>query len=284
MKVYIDGQYYEKHDAKISVYDHGLLYGDGIFEGIRTYNGKIFKLAEHIDRLYHSAKAINLDIPITKQNLISAVKETVSINNEENIYIRLVVTRGKGTLGINPEKCSVPSVIIIVDEIQLYPDEYYQKGIKCITASTRRISNDSLDPRIKSLNYLNQVMAKMEANYAGCQEAVMLNRDGYVTECTGDNIFIIKDESLITPRSSTGALDGITRDSILKLSEMKNIQSFEILISQYDLYTADECFLTGTGAEVIPVIEIDGRAVGNGKPGEITSLLINAFRNYVTED
>lgn len=273
MKVYINGDFFEKENAKISVFDHGLLYGDGIFEGIRIYNGKIFKLKEHLERLYKSAKAIMLTVPLSFKELGKAVQDTVQINKKENGYIRLVITRGNGTLGIDPTNCKNATVIIIVDDIQLYPKKHYQKGIKIITASVRRISPDSLDPRIKSLNYLNNIMAKMEAENAGCLEAVMLNKEGFVAECTGDNIFIVKNKCLLTPSGSKGALDGITKNTVMHVSKKIGLPAQESELTQYDLYTADECFLTGTGAEIIPVIQIDGRAIGNEKPGPITQKL-----------
>ncbi|MBW1813072.1 MAG: branched-chain-amino-acid transaminase [Deltaproteobacteria bacterium] len=277
MKIYINGDFFEKENAKISVFDHGLLYGDGIFEGIRIYNGKIFKLKEHLERLYKSAKAIMLTVPLSFKELEKAVQDTVHINKKENGYIRLVITRGNGTLGIDPTNCKNATVIIIVDDIQLYPKKHYQKGIKIITASVRRISPDSLDPRIKSLNYLNNIMAKMEAENAGCLEAVMLNKEGFVAECTGDNIFIVKNKCLLTPSGSKGALDGITKNTVMHVSKKIGLPAQESELTQYDLYTADECFLTGTGAEIIPVIQIDGRAIGNEKPGPITQKLTAEF-------
>ena len=275
--IYINGEFFEKEDAKISVYDHGLLYGDGVFEGIRIYRGQIFRLKDHLERLYQSARAIRLSIPLNFDEMEKAVNETVNLSKKENGYIRLVITRGKGSLGIDPMKCKKATVIIIVDDIQLYPAEYYQKGIKIITASSRRISPDSLDPRIKSLNYLNNIMAKLEAENAGCQEAVMLNREGYVSECTGDNIFIVRDKELLTPSGSKGALDGITKKQVMDLAEKTGIKTKESELTQYDLYNSDECFLTGTGAEIIPVIEIDGREIGSGYPGEITQKLIKDY-------
>ncbi len=272
--IYINGTLFKKEDAKISVYDHGLLYGDGVFEGIRIYNGKIFKLTEHLERLYRSAKAIRLAVPLAFQDMEKAVLDTVKINGKENGYIRLIVTRGTGTLGIDPMKCKKATMIIVVDDIQLYPAECYEKGIKIITASSRRVSPDSLDPRIKSLNYLNNIMAKLEAENAGCVEAVMLNREGFVAECTGDNIFIVKDDFLLTPSGSKGALDGITKNTVMRLAEKNRVNARESELTLYDLYNAEECFLTGTGAEIMPVIQIDGRIIGNGKPGKITQLLI----------
>ncbi|NOY65302.1 MAG: branched-chain-amino-acid transaminase [Nitrospirae bacterium] len=281
MKIYIDGGYYEKVDAAVSVFDHGLLYGDGVFEGIRIYNGKVFKLRAHIERLYQSAKAIYLEIPMSRDELEDAVLKTVEINQKDNGYIRLIVTRGEGPLGIDPVQCKGPTVIIIVADIQLYPEEYYKKGIEIITASTRRIPSDCLDPRVKSLNYLNNILAKIEARQAGCQEAVMLNTQGFVAECTGDNIFIVKDGELLTPSPCHGALDGITMRTVLELAESLGIRIRETTLTCYDLYNADECFLTGTGAEIVPVVKIDGRVIGNGYPGKVTRLLTEEFRSLL---
>lgn len=281
MKIYIDGKYYDKDNAVISVFDHGLLYGDGVFEGIRIYNGRVFRLKEHIERLYMSAKAIMLQIPMDAPEMEKAVTEAVKVNNKENGYIRLVVTRGMGSLGINPMKCPNPTVIIIVDDIELYPEEHYRNGIKIITSSVRRVSADVFDVRIKSLNYLNNVLAKIEAIQSGCLEAVMLNRDGLVAECTGDNIFIVKNSKVFTPAPVNGALDGITKDTVLELAKRNGIDALEKALTQYDLYNADECFLTGTGAQIIPVIQIDGRRVAGGKPGAVTLKLIGAFEAYI---
>jgi len=277
MKIYIDGNYYSKEQAKISVFDHGLLYGDGIFEGIRIYNKHVFKLKEHLLRLYKSAKAINLNIPLTIEEMEKTVNEVVRINKKEDGYIRLIITRGRGDLGIDPGKCLAPSVIIIASDIELYPKEYYTNGIKIITSSLRRLPADGLDPRIKSLNYLNNILAKIEAKNSGCLEAVMLNKQGFVTECTGDNIFIIKDQEIITPQLCEGILDGITRQTIFEFGKQLGMLVRQSRLSQYDLYNADECFLTGSGAEIIPVVEIDGRKVGNGKPGNWTKTLIKIF-------
>ncbi len=277
MKIYIDGEYFDKENATISVFDHGLLYGDGIFEGIRIYNGRIFKLKEHLERLWDSSKAILLNIPLSISDMETAVEETVSINEIKDGYLRLVVTRGKGDLGISPLSCPQATVIIIADKINLYPEEYYNKGIKIITASSRRIPSDSLDPKIKSLNYLNNVLAKLEAIQAGCLEAIMLNKEGYVAECTGDNIFYIKKGILYTPDSSCGALKGITRETVLEASNQIGMKTEISHVTSYDLYTADECFLTGTAAEIIPVTEIDGRKIGNGIPGEFTADIQESF-------
>jgi len=281
MKIYIDGKYYDRAEARISVFDHGLLYGDGVFEGLRIYGGRIFKLKEHIERLYMSAKAILLDIPMTADKMGTAVSEAVKVNEKENGYIRLIVTRGEGLLGIDPSSCARPSVIIIVGDIQMYPDEYYEKGVAIITSSSRRMPSDCLDPRIKSLNYLNNVMAKLEARQAGCLEAVMLNSEGFVAECTGDNIFIVKNNELLTPATYNGALDGITMQTVLELAESIGIKTHQTTMTRYDLYNADECFMTGTGAEIIPVTGIDGRVIADGKPGNIIRRLVKGFREIV---
>lgn len=281
MKIYIDGEFFEKNDAKISVFDHGLLYGDGVFEGIRIYSGKIFRIEEHLERLYDSAKAISLNISLSIDEMVSAVYETVSVNKLDDGYIRLVVTRGKGDLGISPMTCPKSTVIIIVDNISLYPAEYYQKGINIVTASSRRIPSDALDPKIKSLNYLNNVLAKLEAINAGCLEAIMLNEQGYVAECTGDNIFYIKRGVLHTPDAACGALKGITRQTVLEASETIGMKTEISHVTCYDLYTADECFLSGTAAEIIPVVNIDGRVIGDGVPGEFTADIQAAFLKMI---
>lgn len=283
MKIFINGKYYDKAEAQISVFDHGLLYGDGVFEGIRIYNGKAFKLKEHIERLYQSAKAILLDIPMTKGGMEKAVIGAVKINKKENGYIRLIVTRGEGLLGIDPTTYRRPTIIIIVADIQVYPEKYYKNGIEIITSSSRRIPSDCLDPRIKSLNYLNNIMAKIEARQANCLEAVMLNRDGFVAECTGDNIFIVKNDELLTPASYQGALDGITMSAVIDMANSLKIKTFKTSLTRYDLYNADECFLTGTGAEIIPVIKIDSRMIGDGRTGAITRRLIKGFKKLVIE-
>jgi branched-chain amino acid aminotransferase len=284
MKIYIDGNYYERNDARISVFDHGLLYGDGVFEGIRIYDGKVFRLKEHIDRLYRSAKAIFLDIPAARSELKAEVLNAVRINQKANGYIRLLVTRGEGLLGIDPVSCSNPTVIIIVSDIQLYPEECYGNGIEVLTAASRRVSADCLDPRIKSLNYLNNIMAKIEARRAGCLEAVMLNSSGYVTECTGDNIFIVRQCELFTPAPHHGALDGITMDVVIRIAESMDMRTHLTALTRYDLYNADECFLTGTGAEIIPVVKIDGRIIGGGTPGAVTVRLMKGFRDAIRQE
>jgi len=273
MKIFMDGKYYSERDAKVSVFDHGLLYGDGVFEGIRAYHGHVFKLKEHIDRLFYSAKAILLELPMSHAQLMAATVETCRANKLRDGYIRLVVTRGVGTLGLNPRTCKKPSVIIIADKIQLYPPEYYQRGLDIITVPTVRNLHSALNPAIKSLNYLNNILAKIEANNAGVEEAVMLNAEGFVAECTGDNLFIVKNRALFTPPLSAGALYGITRQTVIELAEEAGLKVSEPNLTRYDLFNADECFLTGTGAELIPVVKIDGRVIGAGKPGPITRRL-----------
>jgi branched-chain amino acid aminotransferase len=273
MNIFIDGKYFSEQDAKVSVFDHGLLYGDGIFEGIRIYHGRIFKLKEHIDRLYCSAKAILLTIPMTHEELTRATVETCRKNNLREGYIRLVVTRGVGNLGINPRTCKTASIIIIADKIQLFPKEYYEKGMEIVTVATTRNLHNAVNPAIKSLNYLNNILAKIEANNAGCEEAVMLNSDGYVAECTADNLFIIKNGEVLTPPLSAGALYGITRATVMQIAREASMKVTETNLTRYDLFNADECFLTGSGAEIVPVVKIDGRVIGTGKPGDITRKL-----------
>jgi len=281
MKIYLDGKLVEKEDAKISVFDHGLLYGDGVFEGIRAYNGRVFRLKEHLDRLWASAKTINLKIPIQQKDMEKAVIETLLSNELFDAYIRLIVTRGCGDLGLDPIKCTMPpSLVIITDTISLYPEELYGKGIEIITVSTRRMTQDSLSPNIKSLNYLNNILAKMEAVRGGAMEAIMLNSEGYVAECSGDNIFIVKNGTLYTPPGPEGALLGITRDAVMELAKNKlKIPVREERISIYNVYNADECFLTGTAAEIVPVVSVDSREIFNGEPGKVTINLIKEFKN-----
>lgn len=281
--IYIDGNYYEKEHAVIPVFDHGLLYGDGVFEGIRIYNGQVFKLYEHIRRLFDSCKAIALDPQMSINQLQKAVLDTVDKNHKTDGYIRLIVTRGDGPLGIDPTPCKKARVIIIVGDISLYPQEYYTTGIKICTSTYRRIPADCFDVRIKSLNYLNNVLAKIEARQNGCLESVMLNTDGHVAECTGDNIFIVKNGVLLTPSSTEGALEGITRNVIIEIAHETDQRIVETVLTRFDLYTADECFLTGTAAEVIPVINIDGRTIGNGTPGKVTGKLIELFRRNISQ-
>jgi len=277
-KVYISGKLLDKEQATVSVYDHGLLYGDGVFEGIRVYNRNVFLHAEHIDRLYESALAIRLTIPLTKPQLIAAVEQTVAANSIVDGYVRLVVTRGAGYLGLDIRKTSHPQVIVIADTITLYPEEFYRDGLAIITASTLRNHPGALSPRIKSLNYLNNILAKIEATDAGCQEALMLNHKGEVAECTGDNIFIIKKGVLKTPSTEAGILEGITRNAVIGLAREAGILVQEVPLLRHDIFAADECFLTGTAAEVIPVVKLDGRQIGDGKPGPITQDLRARFQ------
>jgi len=277
MKIYIDGKFYSERDAKVSVFDHGLLYGDGIFEGIRAYNGRVFKLKEHIDRLFWSARSILLKVPLSHAQMMAAVIETCRRNRVHDGYTRLVVTRGAGTLGLNPNRCKNPSVIIIAGKIQLYPAELYERGMEIVTVPTTRNLHSALNPAIKSLNYLNNVLAKIEANNAGCEEAIMLNAEGFVSECTGDNLFILSNGQLLTPPLSAGALHGITRQVVMDLAIASGLTVGEPNLTRYDLFNADECFLTGTGAEVVPVVKIDGRVVGTGKPGPVTRNLVTQF-------
>ncbi len=281
LQIYIAGKFYDKEDAKISVYDHGLLYGDGVFEGMRSYSGKVFRLKEHLDRLYESARAISLTIPISPEEMEKATYETLQKNNLIDAYIRLIVTRGAGSLGLDPNRTSNPQIIIIADSISLYPEEFYQNGLKIITASTIRNHPAALSPRIKSLNYLNNIMAKIEGLQAGCIEALMLNHKGEVAECTGDNIFIVKRGVLMTPPKDAGILEGITRNAILDIAKELGITAFEQTMTRHDLFVADECFLTGSAAEVIPVVTIDGRPIGDGSVGPVTKRLLEAFKKHV---
>ena len=277
MKIYIDGKYCDEKDAKISVFDHGLLYGDGVFEGIRAYNGRVFKLREHIDRLFYSAQAILLALPLSHREIMDAVLETCRRNKIRDGYIRLVVTRGVGELGLSPFKCQRPSVIVIAHKIQLYPPELYERGLAIITVPTVRSLHSALNPAIKSLNYLNNVLAKIEAINGGCEEAIMLNAQGYVAECTGDNIFIIKGGAMFTPPLSAGALYGITRSVVMEIARESGMSVSEPDLTRYDLFNAEECYLTGTGAEIIPVVKIDGRVIGTGKPGPVTKSLVEKY-------
>jgi branched-chain amino acid aminotransferase len=284
MKVYINGRFYEHTEAKVSVFDHGFLYGDGVFEGIRIYAGCIFRLEEHLERLEYSAKALLLDLPWTRAQIAAATVESCRVNNLRDGYIRLVVTRGVGTLGLSPKTCSDPQLIIIADTIQLYPPEFYEQGLKIITVPTRRINPAALPPTIKSLNYLNNILAKIEAAHLGYHEAIMLNDQGYVAECTGDNIFLVHKDVLITPPFSAGALAGITRGAVLDIAREMSLPVQEKNITRYDVWIADECFLTGTGAEVIAVIEVDGRTIGAGKPGPTTKAILERFLRKVTSE
>ena len=281
MKIWLDGKLVDESEAKISVFDHGLLYGDGIFEGIRIYNGRIFRLEEHIQRLFDSAKAIILKMPWTQEEICKYTCETAAANGLKDGYIRLVITRGAGELGLNPFLCPTPSLFIIAATIKLYPDETYAKGLAIITCATRRPAPAALMPQVKSLNYLNNIMAKVEAIQANALEAVMLNEQGYVAECTGDNLFIIKNGTLLSPLISDGALDGITRGVIIEIAGQLGVPFKECSLTRYDIFTADECFLTGTAAEVIPVIELDRRTIGTGTPGPLTAKFLSAFHALV---
>ena len=279
MKVYINGKFYEKKDAKVSVFDHGLLYGDGVFEGIRSYNRLVFKLEEHIERLFESAHSIMLDMPLTKGQMTKAVIATLKENGLKDAYIRLVVTRGEGDLGLDPRKCKGnATAIIITDRIALYPDKYYKEGLEIITVPTVRNLPEALNPQIKSLNYLNNILAKIEAVNAGFDEAIMLDSLGYVAECTGDNIFIVRGGHLYTPPQCMGTLRGITRDTVLEIAKRGKISAHEHVITRHEVYISDECFLTGTAAEIIPVVKVDGRIIGNGKPGKLTFKLMKEFK------
>ena len=284
MKIYLDGEMVERDKAVVSVFDHGLLYGDGVFEGIRIYDKLIFRLKEHIDRLYRSADAIELKIPMSKAGMTDAVVRTIKANDLSEGYVRLVVTRGPGDLGLDPRKCAKATVFIIADKIALYPDKFYRKGLAIVTAKTRRNYPRSLDPRIKSLNYLNNILAKIEAISSGTDEAIMLTCDDYVAECTGDNIFAVHGGELLTPPVSVGALEGITREAVMALANKMGIKACEKMLKMDDIYSAEEVFLTGTAAEIIPVITIDGRRIGSGKPGVKTLRLMEEFKKLTKTD
>jgi len=285
MKVYINGKFYEKQDARVSVFDHGLLYGDGVFEGIRSYNRLVFKLKEHIDRLYESAKSIMLTMPLSGEQMIKAVIATLKENSLKDAYIRLVVTRGEGDLGLDPRKCKGnATVIIIADKIVFYPEKFYRQGLEIITVPTVRNLPEALNPQIKSLNYLNNILAKIEAVNAGFDEAIMLDSLGYVAECTGDNIFIVKNSHLYTPPQCMGTLRGITRDTVLEISRKDKIPVHEHVITRHEVYISDECFLTGTAAEIIPVVKVDGRVIGNGRPGKLTLKLMKKFKELTRKE
>jgi branched-chain amino acid aminotransferase len=274
---------YDKEDAKISVYDHGLLYGDGVFEGMRVYGGKVFRLPEHLERLWNSAKAIWLEIPVTPEALAQAVNETVAVNGIKDGYVRLVITRGAGTLGLDPNHCRSPEIIIIADTITLYPREYYEKGLHIVTVSTMRNHPAALSPRIKSLNYLNNILAKIEGMQAGCVEALMLNQKGEVAECTGDNIFLVRKGELLTPSVEAGILEGITRAVVIELAREQRIPVREMPLTKHDVYIADECFLTGSAAEIVPVTKVDSRKIGAGVPGPITLRLLDRFHEVTRQ-
>src|SRR5712664_3171137 len=282
-QIYVDGKFYAEGEAKVSVFDHGLLYGDGIFEGIRFYNGRVFRLEEHLHRLWDSARSICLEIPMTMRNMTEAVLETIRQNHLRDGYIRLLVTRGIGNLGLNPTQCKSPSVIIIAATIALYHEDFYRKGLTIVTCATRRSSPAALNPAVKSLNYLNNVMARVEANLAGADEALMLNDAGNVAECTADNVFIVKHGQIFTPPVSAGALRGITRSVVFEIAAELGVKVREADITRHDVFVADECFLTGTAAEIVPVVKADGRSIGNGKPGSITERIIARFRQVTRE-
>lgn len=285
MKIYINGKFYEKEKAKISVFDHGFLYGDGVFEGIRSYNSRVFKLKEHIDRLYESAHSICLEIPLSKERLTKAVCDTLRVNKLDNAYIRLIVSRGEGDLGLDPRKCEGnATIVIIADKIALYPEKLYREGLEIITVPTIRNLPEALNPQIKSLNYLNNILAKIEAINCGYEEAIMLDSLGYVAECTGDNIFIVKRNELYTPPQCMGTLRGITRDTILEIARREDIALHEHVLTRHELYISDECFLTGTAAEIIPVVKVDGRKISSGKPGKMTLRLMQEFHKITKEE
>ncbi len=278
MKIYMNDRLVDQSEATVSVFDHGLLYGDGVFEGIRLYEGCVFKLEEHLERLEYSAKAIMLDLPWSRREIADAVCQTCRANQLKSGYIRLVVTRGVGSLGLSIHNCENPQLIIIADKIQLYPEEYYEKGLDIITVPTRRINPSALPPTVKSLNYLNNILAKIEAQSLGYHEAIMMNDQGYVAECTGDNIFVMHKGELITPSASAGALKGITRDTALSIAEELGVPSREANLTRYDVWVAEELFLTGTAAEIIPIVKVDGRQIGDGKPGPLTARFLKCFR------
>ncbi len=284
MKIYVNGKLVDKDRAHVSVFDHGLLYGDGVFEGIRSYDGLIFRLKQHVDRLFKSAYAIELKIPMTKNEIIGAIIKTLKANKLKDAYIRLGITRGIGDLGLDPRKCKMPTTFIITDKIALYPREFYQKGLEIVTANTKRNLPQALNPQIKSLNYLNNILAKIEAIKYGVEEAIMLSYNDYVTECTGDNIFMVKNGELLTPPIDVGTLEGITRDAVIGLAEKIDVPFYEKLLRMEDLYSATEVFLTGTAAEIVPVSKIDSRRIGDGRPGKITLTLMQEFKNLTKVD
>jgi len=281
--IFMNDRLVPEEEARVSVFDHGLLYGDGVFEGLRSYSGRVFRLDAHLDRLWDSARAISLEIPLTKDVVAKAVNDTLAANKLVDGYVRLLVTRGAGSLGLDPNRTKNPQVIVIADTISLYPQEFYDKGLRIVTAATQRVHSAALSPRIKSLNYLNNIMAKLEGLQAGCVEALMLNHKGEVAECTGDNVFVVRSGRLLTPPPDAGILEGITRGAVMELAHAAGIDCREATLTRYDLYTSDECFLTGTAAEVIPVVEIDGRKVGSGMPGPITSRLTTDFHRLVRQ-
>lgn len=282
--IYLDGKFVPEEEAKVSVFDHGFLYGDGVFEGIRAYNGRVFRLKQHIERIYDSAKAINLEIPYTRDQMADVVCETCRQNNLKDAYIRLVVSRGKGDLGLDPRNCEAPTTVCIASSITLYPPELYKTGLDVITVPTRRNIAEGVNPRIKSLNYLNNIMAKMEAAIAGVQEAILLTQEGYVAECTGDNIFMVRDGVIKTPATHLGMLEGVTRNAVVELASKRGFKVEETVLTRYDFFTAHECWLTGTAAELIPVVKIDNRVIGDGKPGPVFAALLEEYRELVKHD
>lgn len=284
LQIWLDGKIVPKEQAVVSVFDHGLLYGDGVFEGIRAYHGRVFKLSEHLERLYRSARAICLDVPLSKTEMEKAVLDTCRANGVKDGYIRLVVTRGSGEMGLDPRRCPKPLVFVIADKVMLYPEECYRDGLSIGTVSTRRNSPQALSPNIKSLNYLNNVLAKIEANQLGVREALLLNLEGYVAECTADNVFYVRGKSLVTPPTAAGALEGITRNTVMDLAKTLGLQVEERLFTPYDLYIAEEVFLTGTAAEIVPVVKIDARVIGDGKPGAFTRRLIEAYADLTRRE
>ncbi len=284
MKIWINGKFYSKAKATVSVFDHGLLYGDGVFEGLRVYAGKIFRCTEHLGRLFESAKTIFLELPLSKAQFVEAMIQTVRANRLKDGYIRLIVTRGIGKLGINPFQCRNPQVIVIADRIELYPKHHYERGLEIVTAATHRNYSEAVNPRLKSLNYLNSILAKVDAIKAGVPEALMLNVHGYVSECSGDNIFIVKGGIVFTPSIYSAILKGITRDAVIEIAEAQGIRVKEIVMMRHDIFNADECFLTGTAAEICPVVKLDGRVIGTGKPGPVTKLLLAQFRDLIKKE
>lgn len=282
--IYLDGEYVPEEHAVVSVFDHGYLYGDGVFEGIRAYHNRVFKLQEHLVRLYESARSVMLEIPMSIDEMQEVVLETLRRNNLRDAYIRLVVSRGKGDLGLDPKKCPRPTVVCIAASINLYPDELYTKGLEIVTAATRRNLTEALNPRVKSLNYMNNILAKIEGAMAGCEETLMLNAEGYVCEATGDNVFIVRKGELITPPPFVGVLEGVTRNTVMELARDKGLKVSEKVFGRHDVYTAEECFLSGTAAELIPVVKVDGRPIGSGRPGEVTWSLIRAYREVTKEN
>jgi len=279
MQIFLNGKLVDKKDAKVSVFDHGFLYGDGVFEGIRSYGGLVFKLKEHIDRLYESARSIMLNIPLSKKEMTNAVVKTLKANKLKDAYVRVVVSRGQGDLGLDPRKCKGnETVVVITDKIALYPKKLYEKGMDIITVPTIRNIPEALNPQIKSLNYLNNILAKIEAINSGYQEALMLDHLGYVAECTGDNIFVVRGGQVYTPPQCMGTLRGITRDTVIDIAKKLKIPTHEHVITRHEVYISDECFLTGTAAEIVPVVKVDGRNIGDTKPGKITKTIMREFK------